>query len=317
MRSPLRAAWLGAALLASAVLVACSGNDVLGPPDGSACTVGSIAPGDSVKSAITASSCVMFSDMNNESSWAESWTLNAKRNTAYIVRLRHVQDASAFDNWDGDLFAYARNPQGDPIWATGWWNEFGSPNANGGANEELFLTSEADRAISLRVQIGALADTGAYTLSVESCPLHPFPDGADLVGIDVATGCTSLSYAAAPLRMTFLSFPADTFHTYHAIGSRTAGSGTLSAKVTGPDLDVGCYTALCTWSAAMTGVTSFDIDLTTAILMPGRQTLMVGVNADSAATITVSTTSTAIPAPHPLPSVRRPSWARALRTQPI
>lgn len=40
MRSPFRAAWFSAAFLSTAVLAACSGNDILGPPDGTACTVG-------------------------------------------------------------------------------------------------------------------------------------------------------------------------------------------------------------------------------------------------------------------------------------
>ena len=305
MRPHFRAAWFGAALLSTAVLAACSGNDVLGPPDGTACTVGSIAPGDSVKGEVTGSSCQMWSDMNYENVWAQSWTLQAKKNTAYVVRLRHVQNAAAADNWRGDLYSYARNAQGDAVWATGWWSNFGSSNGNGGQNEEMFLTTDADRAISLRVQVSALADTGAYTLSVESCALHPIPDGADLTGIDVTTGCHVLSYAAPALRMSFFSFFADTLHTYHAIATATAGTGTLYGKVAGTDLDVGCYTEGCTWSTAVTGVTGFDLDLSSDISVPGRQTLLVGVNADSTATVTVSTTSTPLPAPRPSPSFRR------------
>lgn len=292
-----RAARLAPTLLAVAALAGCAGSDVLAPPDGSACTRGAVAPGDSVSGAITGASCVMFSDRNNEWVRAESWTLNARRNTAYTVRLRHVATATAPDSWKGDLFAYARNPQGDPVFGTGWWDTFGAANGNGGNNEELFLATDADRTISLRVQVSALADTGAYTLSVESCPLHPIPDGSGLDGIDVTTGCTSLSYAAAPLRVSFFSFTADTFHTYHALASRTAGNGTISGKVTGPDLDVGCWTGTCTWSPDTAGVTDFDLDLTGVIYTPGRQTLLVGVSADSTATVSVGLTAAAIPAP--------------------
>lgn len=305
MATTLRAAWSSAALLSLAFVAACSGNDVLGPPDGTACTVGSIAPGDSVKGEVTGSSCVMWSDMNYENVWAQSWTLQAKKNTAYVVRLRHVQNAAAADNWKGDLYSYARNAQGDAVWATGWWGSFGSNNGNGGRNEEMFLATDADRAISIRVQVSALADTGAYTLSVESCTLHPIPDGVDLTGIDVTTGCSVLGYATPALRMSFFSFLADTLHTYHAIATSTAGTGTLYGKVAGTDLDVGCYTESCTWSGAVAGVTNFDLDLSSDISVPGRQTLLVGVNADSTATVTVSTTSTPKPAPGTSPSFRR------------
>ena len=301
------AALFGAALIALATLSACGSSDVLAPPDGTTCTRGAIAPGDSVKGEVTAASCVMFSDRNNEWVHAESWTLDAKQNTAYVVRLRHVENAAALDNWKGDLFAYARNPQGDPVFGTGRWSTFGANNGNGGKNEELFIATDVARTLSLRVQISALADTGAYTLSVASCPLHAIPSGTGLTGIDVTTGCTSFSYAAAPIRLSFFSFPADTFHTYHALGSRTAGNGTISGKVSGPDLDVGCWTGPCTWSSDTAGGTGFDLDLAGVIFTPGRQTLLVGVAADSTATVSVSTTAT----PLPVPPARAPRGPRA------
>lgn len=297
MRPRSRAARLAPTLLAAAALAGCGGNDLVGPPDGPTCTRGLVAPGDSVKGAITAASCVMFSDRNNGWVRAESWTLDAKRNTAYVVRLRHVENSAAVDNWNGDLFAYARNPEGDPVFGTGRWHTFGVANGNGGYDQELFLATDADRTISLRVQVSALADTGSYTLSVEGCPLHPISDGTGLTGIDVTTGCTSVSYAAAPIRLSFFSFPADTFHAYHALGSRTAGNGTISGKVTGPDLDVGCWTGPCTWSADTAGGTAFDLDLTGVIYTPGRQTLLVGVSADSTATVSVGLTATPLPVP--------------------
>ena len=309
--SHFRAAWLGA-LLSTAVLAACGGNDVVGPPDGTACTVGSIAPGDSVKGELTSMSCATFSDYENSSIWAQSWTLHAKQGTAYVVRLRHVQDAAATDNINADLYAYSRNIQGDPVLATGWWNSFGATNGNGGANEEMYLVGDKDRDYSIRVQIYALADTGAYTLSVVSCPTHALTPGTPLTGVDLsASSCSSNAlFDGATIRtMTFFGFQGDSLHTIHVTDTITAGTATMYGVVTGPDMDVGCYTEFCTYAPSSNGVTAFD--LVPSVEGAGLQTLMVGINADSSATATVGVTSVALPAPHPASSTRRrPAGAR-------
>ena len=56
MRSSIRVACAIAGILATAAVVACS-DDILAPPDGSACTVGTVAPGDSIDGQLTLSSC--------------------------------------------------------------------------------------------------------------------------------------------------------------------------------------------------------------------------------------------------------------------
>src|ERR1041385_1111139 len=163
MPSYFRAAWLGAPLLATTVLAGCGGSDVLGPPDAPACTVGTIAAGDSVSGNVSASSCMLWSDYNYGVTRAASWTLHAEKNTAYIVRLRHQEDAHAFDNWSGDLVLYGRNAHGDPEFETGWWNSFGAVNGNGGENEEMMLATDRDQTWSIRVEAASPADTGAHT----------------------------------------------------------------------------------------------------------------------------------------------------------
>lgn len=312
MPLPLRAAWSSAALLSLGLVAACSGNDVLGPPDGTACTVGTIAPGDSAKQEITGASCAGFSDYAYANIWFQSWTLHARKNTAYVVRLRHVENAAAADNINADLYAYARNPAGDPVFATGWWNSFGASNANSGANEEMYLVGDKDRDYSIRVQIYDQADTGAYTLSVVSCPMQALTVGTPIAGIDLAAStCTSNAfYGGATVRkLTFLGFQADSFHTYNAMDSVTAGAGTLYGVVTGPDMDVGCYTDNCTYATSTYGVPNFNFGVN--IGYGGLHTFMAAVNADSAATVTAEVTSTPIPAPHPATSTRpRPAGAR-------
>ena len=293
-RSPSLAAVSLVALLTAAALAGCGGSDVLAPPDGANCTVGSIAPGDSVKGEVSAASCAGFSDMNYETILFQSWTLHARKNKAYVVRLRHVENADSADNWKGDLYAYTRNDAGDAEWATGWWESFGLANANGGGNEELLLATDRDRTYSLRVQVNSAANAGANTLSVEECALHPLPGPAQSVaGVDLASACVSLGVGAEPYRLAFFSFPADTFHTYHALATRTAGEGTLWAHVSGPDDDVGCYTDNCTWSTYLSGVTDVDLNLSDAITRAGRQTFALAVRADSSATVSASYTETA------------------------
>lgn len=294
----------GAVVLSAALLAAaCSGDTIFGPPDGAACTRGTIAPGDSVSGELTATSCQTFSDMNYENIWFESWTLEAQAHTAYVVRVNHVPNADSVDNWSGDLYAYQRNAKGDVEWATGWWGNFGTSNGNGGENEELYLATTTAHTISLRVQVSDTADVGAYTLTVESCPDRALTAGDSLTGVDLAaTGCLSLGYGGPrPVRFGFFSFPADSLHTYQLTGTRTAGNGTLFAHLSGPDLDIGCYISDCTWSYYFEGDSSFTLntasDMYDAIYYPGTETLMVGVDADSSATVTTGLTSAAITAP--------------------
>lgn len=295
-RSTVRLAWFAAIALSTAALASCGGDDTLGPPDGTACTAGSIAPGDSVKGAVTSSSCAMFSDYEYEAIWAESWTLHAAKGTAYVVRLRHIADGGMPDNINADLYAYGRNDAGDVAFATGWWSSFAPSNGNGGSNEEIFLVGDKARDYSIRVQIYDLADTGAYTLSVESCPIRTLTAGTPLTGVDLSTGCVANAYYGGGMRhLNFFGFVADSFHSYNAIAARTAGTAKLTGTVSGPDMDVGCYTDNCTWATSTTGLDSMN--LAVDIGYGGWHTFIASANADSAATVTALLTSSVLAAP--------------------
>lgn len=297
MRSPFRAAWFSAAFLSTAVLAACSGSDTVGPPDGTACTVGSIAPGDSVNGNVRGSSCLAFNPSSYVISPAESWTLNAKKGTAYIIRLRHQPNTAANDTWAGSLQAFGRNAQGDATFVTGRWSTFGTPNGNGGNNQEMFIAADRDRTLSIRVVSSTKADTGAYSLAISSCPITQISDTLDHAGIDLSNGCPSLSYDALPTKVTFVSYLADSIVQDSAIVTRTAGTGSFQGYLTGIGMDVNCWNSDCVsttsgWTTATT--------LVTTPALPGTMNLLAAVRADSAATVTVrihSIPPTAPPAP--------------------
>ena len=80
----------------------------------------------------------MWSDYNYEATVAESWTLNAKAHTAYVVRVYHQADTTGFNNWNGDVWLYGRNAGGDAIWAGGYWGSFGPTNTNGQQHQDRF-----------------------------------------------------------------------------------------------------------------------------------------------------------------------------------
>ncbi len=306
MATKLRAAWSCAALLTTAVLAACSGNDVLGPPDGTACTVGTIAPGDSVNGNVRGSSCQVFSEWTYAITSAQSWTLNAKKGTVYILRLRHQQDASANDHWKGDLTAYGRNPQGDATFVTGWWGSFGTNNGNGGKNEEMFIPADRDRTLSIRVVSTTLADTGAYSLVVSTCAMTPLADTTDHAGVDLSTGCPTFGVDALPTKTSFFTIRADSAVRDTVNVTRTAGTGYIRADFYGTDMDVNCWNSDCTgtsssWTTATT--------LTAVPSLPGMMTLMTSVHADSAATVTVNTRPTPLAATAVTPA---PTFARVV-----
>lgn len=307
MATTFRAAWSSAALLSLALVAACSGNDVLGPPDGTACTVGTIAPGDSVNGNVRTSSCQVFSEWTYALTSAESWTLSMKKGNVYILRLRHQQDASASDHWQGDLTAYGRNAQGDPNFVTGWWGSFGTSNANSGKNEEMFIPADRDRTLSIRVSSRTTADTGAYSLAVSTCPLTPVTDTLDHAGIDLGTGCASLGFDSLATKLTFFTYPTDSVIRDTAFVTRTAGTGSFTAYMAGPGMDVNCWNSDCRTSSSgwTTGAT-----VTLAPHLPGATTLIAAVRADSAATVTLKVKATApaaAPAPAPVARVLGPS----------
>ena len=306
-RSTVRLAWLAVVALSTASLASCGGDDVLGPPDGAACTAGSIAPGDSVTGAVTSTSCEVFDISNYVLTSAESWTLHMAKNTAYVVRLRHQAATGVADNWQGDLQVYGRNAQGDINFLTGWWDSFGATNGNGGQNEELFLASPTDRTVSLRISAATKADTGAYSLVVRSCPMVALTAPADTVSIDLTAGCEALTIDALPTRLSFWTFLADSSVQDTTKIDRTAGTGSFSARVASPAFDVNNWTDDYTSSNSGFATTA---SLTLTPNVPGPVAGYLAVRSDSAATVSLSIGATA---PATAPALAPVSSGRNIR----
>ena len=304
MHVPIRAASLSAALVMTVVLAGC-GGDGFGPADGPRCTVGTIAPGDSVSGAVTASSCEAFDPDSRQITYAQSWTMLAQRNTAYIVRLREGKGLDSLGHLYGSLEAFAVNHQGDPSLVTGWWRSYGAPNPNGGQDVEMFLTPDEDRTVSLRVFSYTKADTGAYSLVVERCPITLFDaSAASHDGIDLRHGChaESIDFAnpGSPVKLSFFSFPTAADVADSVIIDRTGGLGSVWSYVGGPGIDVACWGGECTSAGDAFGTSA---RYRVAPSLPGRMTVLAGVRGDSAATISLRIRTTPPPAPTRAPNV--------------
>jgi hypothetical protein len=286
-----------AALATCVILLAACGDDILAPPDGTACTVGTIAPGDSVESALTSESCAVWSDYNYVATVAESWTLNAKAHTAYVVRVYHLADPDAFDNWNGDVWLYARNAAGDAEWAGGWWGDFGPTNGNSEYHKELIFTTPVDRTVSIRVEADEPADTGFYAITVESCPAPALTPGVVSAGVNVTAGCLTKSMLGSGVdgRAAFWTFEGDTANTTAVNFNLTDGNGHYRGWVTGEGLDYACWSSWCTY--ADPGTSNATLNAAPTIDLNGDYSATAVVNADSAATVTVQVVHTPITAP--------------------
>jgi hypothetical protein len=303
-RSSWRPAALTALALSTCLLAACSGDDVLAPPDGVGCTAGTVSPGDSVKGAVTSTSCEVFDVSNYRLTYAESWTLNVKKGTAYVIRVRHESAPEMADNIDYDLHVFGRNAHGDATFLTGWWDSFGNNNGNGGQNQELFFTATSDRALSLRISADTKADTGAYSLTVHSCPLVFLTAPKDTVEVDLSKGCEALSLDFAQLKASFFAFQTDSSVQDTTWITRVAGDAYFVSHTATPGYDVNCWNSDCTsinnsWATAITNRHT-----------PAVPTYTVGwaaVHTDSAATVQIAVSGTppsTPPAFVPAPSAR-------------
>ena len=301
------AAW-GLAALCVLTVAACGGDDLLAPPDGTACTVGSIAPGDSADGQIAGSSCKVWSDYNYKRTVAESWTLNAKAHTAYVVRVYHRADTAGFDNWQGDVWLYARNAAGDAEWAGGWYSSFGANNANGGQNEELVFASAKAQTVSIRVEANTPADTGLYTIVVEACAAPALQDGVTSAAVAVDSACTMLSNAAGS-HVAFWTFTGDTLNGNSVTFTRTAGTELFGSHITGEGLDFACYSNSCT-SESVADSTG-PVTIYPSLYLPGTFTAWVTIPLGGTGTVTAELATGPFAAP------RRPfsGPARAGRTR--
>ena len=293
MHVSVRAASFSAALVLAAALAGCDGG-ALAPADGTICTVGTIVPLDSVSGVVNASSCEVFDPDSYNRTFAQSWTLQVQANTAYIVRLRQGAGLDPLGHFNGNVEAFGRNAQGDPSLLTGWWRTFGDPNANGGRDMEMFLTPDQVRTLSIRVSSYSKADSGAYSLVVEPCRIIAFDASAAAHDqIDLGRGCRaeSVDYLTGrPMRVSFFSFPSDANVTDSVLVDRTAGTGSFFSYVGGPGIDLDCWGGDC----SSAGGSSFDTTAKYRVSpdLPGRMTILAGIRADSAATVSIRVVTT-------------------------
>src|SRR5689334_20941720 len=92
-----------AALVPTLLLALACSSDLLAAPDGVECTRGSIGTGAPKYGEITDQSCLIWSDWNYTDNRSESWTLDAKANSAYVVRLVAIDEGGDSTTFDGDL----------------------------------------------------------------------------------------------------------------------------------------------------------------------------------------------------------------------
>lgn len=269
-------------LLLAVAPLACGGDDVLSPPDGAACTRGSLAAGEVRDGEVTDEGCLMYSAYNNWETYAESWTLRLKPNTAYVVRLRPADPDD--DDFMGELVAYARSASGDAMFATAAAFSFGEDDRS----REMFLVTDRERTLSVRVEVPDYYGTyGAYELEVEGCPVTAFTDGNDdqaIDGIDVAAGCRSMGFDDRhESRVRFVAFPARPDRAYEVGAERTNGDAPLLMRLLGPDLDLAATTDGSIWRSSPPDVSQHVFDY--YLPRSGRYVLAIGMRHDGDATV--------------------------------
>lgn len=248
-----------AVLVLSLGLAACGGDDVLGTPDVAACTAGTLTEGSIKSGAITAESCELWEDYEFEFLRAESWTVNTKANTAYIVRVVPT-GAGAANTFAGFPSLYRRNAAGDLAYATGYWSSYGPVNANGGQSMEMIFSSPRATTVSVRV---SATQPGPYDIELVACPITPIDVGAPPSTQEfTADDCVSRSWGGLlpePTPLRFWSFRADSGVSHTVTVARTAGAASFYGLWTGPDMDFGCYTGSCISTGSGIGGSSYNL----------------------------------------------------------
>lgn len=279
-----------AVLAATAVLtlvVACQGDEILGPPVGGACLAGRLPARDgSAEGLIVSATCRVWSSWDYDFVGAQAWTFDAKPMTAYVIRVV-PQDSVSISGPDVSPFVYGRNAVGDPVLLTYGRRRFGP----GGRGIELFLPSDSAATYSLRLDLEPGDDSVAYRIEVSTCPLLPLPLDSIVRGINSNNGCLVRSTPSmSRARTTFLSFTNDELGQYDVGFVRRAGTATAFSEFAGYGIDLASLQNESFRVAAPNNVTwRFNRNLGSL----GRTTLMLSVHADSGATLEASATAAA------------------------
>lgn len=283
-------------LTATSVLgaAACAGDEILAPIDGTRCTTGTLREDRPVEGAVTSKSCVLWSHWEYEFVPTESWTLNMKANTAYIIRLSPTEITPGVVPWRGNLTVYTRNAYGD----VGLESESNYAFGPNGRGREIAITTDVARSVSIRAESWSIADTGAYSVEVVSCPLHRLTLDSLQTGLSSTGGCLAkgMHGTGASSRVTFATFDAPQPGRFDVTFARTAGAGSLRGTLAGPGLDFA--NTLSQGYRAQSGTVTTTYTYSPSFELPGRYTLAVSVHADSGATFRARAAVGAIPSVH-------------------
>ena len=170
----------------------------------------------------------------------------------------------------------------------------------------MLFASEKDQTVSIRVETATEADTGAYTIVVESCASTPLADSVTSAAVAVDSACKMLStYGGVGGHVAFWTFAGDSLSDHHVTFTRTSGTGAFRPYISGPDNDVGCWSDDCTWNNP--GPTVGPTTLTPTITLNGVHHALAMVGGDSTATVTLRLENTPYVAPRP--PLTRPALA--------
>lgn len=278
-----------AVVAATAVLtlvVACQGDEILGPPVGGACLAGHLPARDgSAEGRIVNATCRVWSPWEYDFVGAQAWTFDAKPKTAYVIRVM-PQDSVSLTGPEVQPFVYGRNAAGDPVLLTYGRRRFG-PASRG---FELFLPSDSAATYSLRLELdpndGPGEDSVAYRIEVSTCALLPLPLDSIVRDINSNNGCLVRSAPGmARARTTFLSFTNEELGQFEVGFNRRAGTASTNAEFAGYGVDVA---TLQSESFRITAPRGISYRFTQNLTALGRTTLMLSVHADSGATLEAS-----------------------------
>ncbi len=282
------------------LVAACSDSGGLAPPDGSRCTAGSLAVGDTVRGEVTAESCLMWMDYDFEERHAESWTLRTAKDKVYIVRMVPVAAPGGANTLDGVIYLYGRNASGDPVFLTSRSAAYGAPNVSGGLHQEMIVPSRQPMTLSVRVASNDFGDAGSYTLSVMECPLLTVNVGTTSAAVAIDGSCSTYAFGTLdPSPAAFFSFDGEAGATFNVTGTRTAGTSNFGVSLRGPGVDFGCWLPDCNADFAGPGAgpllinafTRYDLDYTVAVYQDNPGTLSASVAVARAPVPIVTSTS--------------------------
>lgn len=272
-----------AAVGAGTGIVACAGDEVLGPIDTAACTRGTLDVGAVTESAVTGRDCSLWSDRLYDETFAETWTLKMLPRTGYVIRLIPLESTPGVFPFVGSLRVYERNIHGDAQLAT-------ESLLYGGRNQELIMTSDAARSVALRVEADSPLDTGSYRIEVSTCPVMRMPLDSLVERVSTVNGCLSKGNFLGPnSRLTFLDLTVENLNGVTVGYERTAGSGSLRGGLHGVDLDFADLLSASISMRAPTPGSEYAFALNPSLI--GRYTLTVRTHADSSATFAASATT--------------------------